>query len=176
MLRPGDIVTPVFSLKKPFLLDANDKVWPNFKDAAERGILFDGGQGMHLNYGLARIAIEQGFLPNTLSTHIVDISAWPGFRGLREIPGLPEVMSAFLAMGLTLEEVVRCTTANAAAAIGLSSKIGSLRSGAYGDVAVFELQEGNFTWTDFAGNSLQAKQKLVPVMTICDGKVCYSAN
>ena len=176
LLRPGDIVTPVFSLTEPVVLDGNRKVRGNIRDAVKRGIIFDAGQGMHLNYKLAGAAIEQGFLPHTLSTHIVDTSAWSGFKGLRGIPSLLEVMSAFLAMNLTLEDVVRCTTANAAAAIGLSSKIGSLRSGAYGDVAVLELQEGNFTWSDFAGNSVKGKQRLAPVMTICDGKVCYPAD
>ena len=175
-LRPGDILTPVFNLPTSTILNASGKVHPRILDASERGIIYDLGHGIHMNYKLARTAMEQGFLPDTLSTHVVDTSPWSSCRGLREIPNLLEIMSLFWAMGLPLDEVVRRATENPAKAIGLSSELGSLRPGSAGDVSVLDVQEGDFIWTDLYGYEVQAKRKLVPIMTICNGTVRYKAS
>jgi len=179
-LRPGDILPHCLNHDN-IMLDANRKIRPEVRDAVERGVIFDVAHGMHLNHNLVRTALEQGFMPDVLSD---DITAPPTQREkerhpwmfLDEIPTLPDVMSIFLAMGLSLEQVVRCNTVNAVSAAGLPPDLGSLRPGAAGDVAVFELQEGNFTWTDFAGIPVQGKQKLVPVMTIREGKVWHPSS
>jgi predicted amidohydrolase len=42
--------------------------------------------------------------------------------------------------------------------------------GSAGDAAILDLQEGDFTFVDAAGNQVQAGQKLASVLTIKDGQ------
>ncbi len=47
-------------------------------------------------------------------------------------------MSKFLALGMSLDEVVASVTSRAAAAIGKSAELGSLAPGMAGDVVIFD--------------------------------------
>ena len=63
----------------------------------------------------------------------------------------PSLMSKFLALGFPLAEVVRLSTQTAAEWIGLKGKVGTLKKGARGDVAVFRMREGrSFSRTPWA--------------------------
>jgi dihydroorotase len=179
-LRPGDIFTHVFNHPDSVILDWNHKVRPEIWDAAKKGVIFDiGDGGKHMNFNLARAALEQGFLPHVLSTDMTELSVFAAhYPGLAErSPTLLEAMSIFLAMGLSLDDVVRWVTTNAAVAIGMPSELGTLRPGAAGDVAVLQFQEGDFVFNDYSGGGapVQAKQKLAPLMTIRGGQICSSA-
>ncbi|MDH3444314.1 MAG: amidohydrolase/deacetylase family metallohydrolase, partial [Deltaproteobacteria bacterium] len=46
-LRPGDIVTHMFTAHPGGLLDANGKLWPQVRNAKESGVLMDVGHGLH---------------------------------------------------------------------------------------------------------------------------------
>ena len=171
-LRPGDIACHIFNGREPNILDWNHKVRPEIRAAAQRGVIMDGACAQsHTDFNVARVALEQGLLPNILSTDIVNAPV----LGITSY-NLIEVMSIFLALGLPLDEVIRCNTSNAAAAIGKSQELGSLRVGATGDVTVLQIQEGDFTFTDWTGNELKTKQKLVPVMTVHNGQVWNPAS
>jgi dihydroorotase len=71
---------------------------------------------------------------------------------------------------MPLEAVIASVTANAAAAIGQSGELGTLRVGSVGDAAVLHLQEGDYTYVDAAQNQVQAGQQLTSVLTVKDGK------
>jgi dihydroorotase len=85
-------------------------------------------------------------------------------------------MSAFLALGLPIDKVIECSTANPASIIGKSEEIGCLSPGAIGDVAVIELCKGNFFFEDPYGNTLEAKQMLTPVLTISKGQIQQASS
>ncbi len=167
-LRPGDIICHIFAGGENNILDWNHRVRPEVKAAVRRGVILDGACAWaNLNFNVARAVLEDGLLPHTLSSDI----CVPSYFGWPVTYDLLEVMSIFLALGLSLEEVLRCNTTNAALAIGKSSEIGSLRTGTAGDVSVLQFQEGNFTFIDWEGNELKTKQKLVPALTVHNGKI-----
>jgi dihydroorotase len=91
--------------------------------------------------------MRAGFRPDTISTdlHVRSMNA-----GLKDILDL---MSKFLAMGMTLEEVVQANTWNAARAIK-QEHLGSLSTGAAADVAVLRLETGEFGFSDHLGARL----------------------
>jgi len=165
-LRHGDVVVHIFNGRENSILDWNHRVVPEVWAAAERGIVFDVAHaGVHIDYNVARSAMEQGLLPHTLST---DISV-PGIF-VEQPPSMLDVMSIFLALGMPMEEVIRSSTANPAAVIGKSEELGSLKPGSSGDVAVLEMEKGDFTFKDVYGNSLKIEQKFSQKLTICKGR------
>jgi dihydroorotase len=85
------------------------------------------------------------------------------------------VMSKFLALGLSLEDVVARATWNAARVVQ-HEELGQLSEGAPADVAVLSLQSGRFGFVDSFGGRLAADRKLVCEMTIRAGKVVYDLN
>jgi dihydroorotase len=160
-LRAGDIVTHPFHGSANGPLDAKGRVRLEVLAARSRGIVFDSGCAkVHLDLNVCRAFLEQGVLPDTISTD--------GSR-LERSYSLPEVMSIFLELGMPLEQVVAATTQNAATAIGRESEVGSLRVGGVGDAAVLELEEGDFAFDDRAGNVLKCRRRLAPVLTVKSG-------
>ncbi|HSP70467.1 MAG TPA: hypothetical protein VLN48_22230, partial [Bryobacteraceae bacterium] len=95
MLRPGDIVTHMYAPAPHGMLDDKGRVLPQVLQARRRGILFDFGNGRtaHWTWDVAERAMQQGFLPDTISS---DITA----AGLTDqVIHLPNVMSKFLLLG-----------------------------------------------------------------------------
>lgn len=168
-LGAGDIATHILNGNPENILDSSGKVRPEVWAAHDRGVVMDVAHaGVHCDLKLARAAIEQGFIPTTIST---DIHVPPPER--KGVYQMPDLISTFMALGMSLEECVAASTSRAAAAIGLEDEIGSLRPGMAGDIAVFELQEGQFTFWDSSGNSVQADRRLVPQLTVKGGAVVW---
>jgi dihydroorotase len=171
-LRPGDIVTHVYSPPPNGILDENGRVFPAVIDARRRGILFDVGNGRngHITWEVAERAIQQGFLPDTISS---DLTA-PGRTD--RVFDFPTVISKFLLLGMSLDQVIACVTANAARAIAPFSRVGTLRVGAAADVAMFELRTGEFEFVDNVKAKRVGRQKLLPVTVVMAGKVSPAAS
>jgi dihydroorotase len=68
-------------------------------------------------------------------------------------------MSQFLALGLSVDDVVASVTSRAAAAIGKSAELGSLAPGRTGDAVVLDLEDGQFTYVDGARNEVKAVRR-----------------
>jgi dihydroorotase len=85
------------------------------------------------------------------------------------MPYLPNVMSKFIAMGFTLEQVVTMATAAPAKIINRAPKIGTLQIGAPGDVSIMDLVEGPVTFVDTRNNKRDGKWLLKPVQTVVNG-------
>ena len=113
---------------------------------------------------LSRTAIEEGLPPDTISTDVT--IGWPN-----EPPGydLPQLMSVFMALGMSQEEVIKAVTVNAASAIGVAG-LGTLSPGSAGDAAVLQLESGDFAYEDHLGNDIRAGLRFVPALTVRDGK------
>jgi dihydroorotase len=58
----------------------------------------------------------------------------------------------------------------AATAIGKSPELGTLHVGSVGDAAVLDVQQGEFTVVDAAGNHVQSGQRLASVLTVKNGR------
>jgi dihydroorotase len=168
-LRPGDIYTHVYSGLRGEL-DPSGRANPALFAGRERGVLFDVGHGgASLAWRVAVPIVEEGFLPDTISTDLHVSSANAGMKDMLN------VMSKFLALGLPLEEVILRSTWNPARAIR-QEKLGSLSVGAPADVAVLRLEKGEFGFLDGYGARLRGTQKLTCEMTLRDGRVLYDLN
>jgi predicted amidohydrolase len=76
---------------------------------------------------------------------------------------------------MTFDEVIAKITNVPAKIMGIENEIGTLKVGAYGDVAVFDLQEGDFEFTDVLKVTMIGHQKLVPTTTV-KGKNIYTPS
>jgi dihydroorotase len=168
-LRPGDIYTHMYSGLRGEQ-DPSGKVNPALWEARKRGVLFDVGHGAtSFAWRIAVPAVKEGFLPDTISTDIHMASMSGGMKDL------PNVMSKFLALGLSFDDIIRRTTSNAARAIRQDA-LGHLSIGANADVAVWRIEKGNFGFVDGPGVRLNGTQKIVCELTLRDGKIVYDLN
>jgi dihydroorotase len=168
-LRPGDIYTHCYSGVRDEL-GADGRVNPAMIAGRQRGVIFDVGHGGgSFAWRVAVPALKQGFLPDSISTdlHVGSMNA-----GMKD---MLNVMDKFLAMGVSVDEVIRRSTWNPAREIQ-HEELGNLSAGAPADVAVLSLETGRFGFTDMYGARLQATQKLVCEITIRNGKVVYDLN
>jgi dihydroorotase len=166
LLKRGDIVTHVYASPPHGILDDRGVVLPEIREARRRGVLFDVGYGRtgHITWAVAQRALEQDFLPDTIST---DLTA----AGLTDrVFDFPTVLSNFLVLGLTLEQVIARATINAARAIKPFNQLGTLKVGAPADVTVLELREGDFDFVDNDNTKRTGRQKLVPYAVVAGGK------
>ncbi|MBM3796973.1 MAG: amidohydrolase family protein [Acidobacteria bacterium] len=89
---------------------------------------------------------------------------------------LATTLSKFLHLGTKLEDVIARATMNAANTFGFPKGLGTLREGSEGDVAVFQLAEGDFALEDSLKQSRVVHRRLLPVATIKAGRVYGSAS
>jgi dihydroorotase len=168
-LRPGDIYTHCYSgLRNE--QDESGRVNPALWEGRKRGVIFDVGHGGgSFAWRIAAPAVKAGFLPDSISTdlHIGSMNA-----GMKD---MLNVMDKFLAMGLSIEDVVLRSTWNPAREIK-QEELGQLSPGALADIAVLRLEKGNFGFVDIYGARLRGTQKLTCELTLRDGKVVYDLN
>jgi len=164
--RPGDIHTHCYARHIP-VLTKEGKVNPDIWKARERGFFFDVGHGGgSFVYRNAVPAIEQGYRPDSISTdrHAGSITR----TGL----SLPYVMSKFLCMGVSLQDVVRLSTINPAREINCSDR-GSLTVGNTADIAVFEVLKEDFSFVDTSGGREYGDSMIRNVITVSSGRIAF---
>ncbi|HET9219758.1 MAG TPA: amidohydrolase/deacetylase family metallohydrolase [Terriglobia bacterium] len=156
LLREGDIVTHVYAPPPNGILDNNGRVLQQVRDARRRGILFDIGNGRngHITWEVADRALQQDFLPDTISSDL------NGAGLTDQVFDFPNVLSKFLMLGMTLDQVIARGTVNAAKAIPALKDFGTLRKGAVADISVLELAQGNFEFVDNVNTKRTGRQKL----------------
>lgn len=168
-LRPGDIYTHVYSGLRNEQLESG-KMNPALWEARKRGVIFDVGHGGgSFLWRLAVPAMKEGFVPDSISTdlHIGSMNA-----GMKD---MLNVMDKFLAMGMSLDDVILRSTWNPAREIK-REELGNLSTGAVADLAVFKLEKGNFGFVDMNGARLRGTQRLSCELTLRAGKVVYDLN
>jgi dihydroorotase len=170
LLRPGDILTHCYTgfpnMSGAFTNIVQDgKLLPAALAAKQRGVIFDVAHGGgSFDFTVAEVAIPGGCTPDTISSDLHVFSGnSPG------VPFLPNVMSKFMAMGFTLEQVVAMATIAPAKIINRAPKIGTLQLGAPGDVSIMELVEGPVTFVDTRNNKRDGKAYLKPFQTVING-------
>ena len=170
-MKPGDIITHCFhghdhgimGPEKQFLLK-------EVVEAQRHGIIFDcaHGRGGHFSFPLIEKALDQGFLPDTISTDLTSTTATRG-----PVFDLATTMSKLMHFGATTDDVVLRATARPAKIAGLEGTVGTLRAGASADVAIFELRDGDCEFRDTDGNTVTGKRRLITHLTLKEGRVCY---
>jgi dihydroorotase len=168
-LRPGDIYTHAYSGLRNELDDAG-RVNPGMWEGRKRGVIFDVGHGGgSFAWRIAMPAMHEGFRPDSISTDLHIGSMNSGMKDMLN------VMDKFLAMGMSVDDVVRWSTWNPAREIK-HEELGHLSAGAAADIAVLRIETGRFGFVDMYGARLRGTQKLTCELTLRDGKVVYDLN
>ncbi|MEO9894471.1 amidohydrolase/deacetylase family metallohydrolase [Aurantibacter sp.] len=171
-LRPGDIFTHAYAHvggRTP-IVDENGIVEDFAWAAQKRGIIFDVGHGGgSFLFKQAVPAMQQGFIPNTIST---DLHTGSMNGGMKDIVN---IMSKFLNMDMPVADIIAATTWNSAKAIK-REELGHLSKGAVADVTILNVREGDFGFIDTKGKRMMGDKKLECELTIRDGKVVYDLN
>jgi dihydroorotase len=166
LLKPGDIVTHMFAPPPNSIIDDNGHILPEVLAARRRGVLFDLGNGRtgHLRWDIAEHVLQAGFLPDTFSTD------WTPESRTAQVIDFPNVMSKFLMLGMSLDQVIACATIHASRAFPVFRNRGTLKVSAPADAAILELREGMFEFVDNFGNKRTGRQRLFPSGTVLAGK------
>ena len=170
-MKPGDIITHCFHGRDYGIMGpAKELILKEVVEAQRHGIIFDcaHGRGGHFNFPLIEKALDQGFLPDTISTDLTFTTATRG-----PVWDLTTTMSKLLHFGVGLDAVVLRATATPAKILGLEGVVGTLRPGANADVAILELRDGDHELRDTDGNTVTAKRRLIAQMTLKDGRMRY---
>jgi len=172
--RPGDIFTHTFSEistgRESVVDEKTRKVKPFVFEAQKRGVIFDVGHGGGaFSWAQAVPAFQQGFYPNVISSDLHDQSMNSGMKDMAN------VMSKFLALGMSLQDVILRSTWNPAQVIKRPD-LGHLSVGAEADLAVFNVREGEFGYTDVRKMAVSGTKKLEAELTIRAGKVVWDLN
>jgi len=174
VLRSGDILTHSFRGNPNSCLTKEGKVMPELRDAQKRGVIIDIGHGCgSFSFDVARRMLEGNLFPDVISSdlHSKSING-PAYD-------LPTTMSKFLSLGMDLEKVVAASSWTPAKVIGKQDELGHLKEGTVADIAVFELEKGEFEFFDgtYQGAEIRSRAKFIGnkrlkhVMTIIGGEI-----
>lgn len=171
-LRAGDIFAHCYASlsSRESVVDENGKVKPFIFDAVKKGIIFEVGHGGgSFRWSQAIPAIQQGFVADVISSDL-HIGSMNG--GMKDMANL---MSKFLNMGLSVQDVILRSTWNPAKVIN-RTELGNLSVGTEADVAVFSLRKGEFGFLDVSADKIEGTQKLEAELTIRAGKIVWDLN
>jgi dihydroorotase len=165
-LKQGDIITHPYHGGEKTMLDERGQVRLEFWEARQRGIEVDVGlDRFHGNLKVIRRALDQGFSPDFISTDL----AMPNLHHITF--DLPTTVSKFVALGLPLGEALAKCTYAPAMKMGREKEIGCMREGSCADIAIFDLATHDYVFEDYFENKLEAKERLIPFMTIRKGQI-----
>ncbi|MBI4888188.1 MAG: amidohydrolase family protein [Acidobacteria bacterium] len=166
LLKRGDIVTHLFAPPPNSIIDDTGRILPEVLAARRRGVWFDVGNGRngHLRWDTFDRILQAGFWPDTFSTDGNTMSRTTG------VVDFPNVMSKFLGLGMTLDQVVARATINASRVFPLFRDRGTFKVGAPADAALLELRDGTFEFVDNYENRRTGRQRLFPAGTVLGGR------
>lgn len=166
VMKKDDILTHCYHGMACGILNDGGHIRESVRDAIDRGVIFDVGHGAgSFTWEVVESALEQGVLPQTISSdlHIYNVDG--------PVYDLANVMTKFLHLGLSLEDVIAKVTSVPATAVLRNEQLGTLAPGTVGDAVLLELLEGQFELRDCVGAVRTAGRKLEPVKVIRAGRV-----
>ncbi len=182
LMEEGDILAHPFT-RHPggFISAETGEVHPAVRKAIDRGVRVDVGHGSHFSFGMARLALGQGIIPNTLGAdlHGYNIavpvegshneSFWKNpFADLAPF-SLPIAMTELMMLGLSFSSVVAMVTCNAAEMIGMSGELGTLARGRVAEITVVDRVQGAWELHDNSRTIETADEIIVPRFVFKDG-------
>lgn len=162
LLDKGDILCHIYTAKPGALITPDRKHYSALRAAVERGVVLDAAVALtHFSFETARQGLADGFMPHCIST---DLTLNNCRRGVLD---LPAVMSRFLALGMSLNDVVACATTAPYAALGVDCP--TLAEGSPADLTLLSDVYAPVQLGDGA-ESIQADRRLVPFAAIRQGE------
>jgi dihydroorotase len=164
LLRPGDILTHCFTGASNRILGQDRLIHADVKRLHDQGLILDIGHGTgSFSYEVAEAMLEQGILPDVISTDIHQLAQQgPMFD-------MPTTLSKFLNLGMSLPDVIERATTRPAAAMRRTD-LGTLSPGAPADIALFRLEEGEYTFHDVNMSPRKGTVRLINTLTLVDGE------
>lgn len=146
LLTPGDIITHCFHHKAAgtSLLN-NPPLFERCRNAADQGIIFDIGHGRSsFSFPVADYCLSRDFLPTTISTdiHLGNINA--------AVVDFAHVLSKFLSLGMTAQEIVSRATLAPRKALNLPCTA-FLKPGTPADLTIFDIEDADAVLPDSKG-------------------------
>ncbi len=183
LLKAGDILAHPFTRHPGGFVNREGEVHAVVREALARGLKVDVGHGSHFSYKMARIALDAGIVPDTLGADMHGYNtAVPAPAGTPEVHSdtdhmffgqvrfsLASAMTAMLALGLPLTQVVRMVTCNVVDVFGLPKDLGTLAVGNPADISVLHDETGRFALRDNEGTQLVGERLLRPAFCLKDG-------
>ncbi len=183
LLKAGDILAHPFTRHPGGFVNREGQVHGIVREALDRGLKIDVGHGSHFSYKMARIALDAGIVPHTLGADMHGYNtAVPAPAGTpdqhsdaehmffgKQRFSLASAMTAMLALGLPLEQVVRMVTCNVVDVFGLPRELGTLAIGNPADVSVLHDERGRWALRDNEGTQLVGERLLRPAFCLRDG-------
>lgn len=163
-LRSGDVLTHCFRPFPNAPVHADGRIKEAVLAARARGVLFDIGHGMgSFSWITARAMVAHGFWPDTISSdvHAMCIEG-PAYDLLR-------TMTKFLALGLSLPEVVDRSTRRPALALRRPD-LGTFAPGSTGDASVIALEDRAIDLEDVDGEIIRHDALLTARGTVMGGR------
>jgi dihydroorotase len=168
--RPGDIFTHMYGGNRGEQDPDTKGPSKAMIDGRKRGVIFDVGHGGgSFKWSCAVPLMKAGFIPDSISTDLHYSSSLGGMKDMLN------VMDKFLAMGMSLDQVILRSTWNPAKEIHRED-LGNLSVGSPADVTVLRLEKGKFGFVDQLGGRLDGTEKLLCELTLRDGNVVYDLN
>jgi dihydroorotase len=165
-LRSGDIVAHCYTGKEEGILDGEGKLRDCVVAARGRGVMFESAHGKsNFSYAVAERAIEQGFLPDVVSS---DTSGrnWNG-----PVYDLLTTMAKLVSLGMSLDDVLARTTLAPARLLGLETEgYGRLEIGGPAHVSVFT-HLANAEEIDDAAGGRRMLRRFEPSMALIGGEM-----
>jgi dihydroorotase len=162
-MEPGDILTHLCTPNAGRVLDPAGQPYPEVAEARATGVVLDSALGRgNFGYEMARAQAQLGLHPDTISS---DLTA-----GGQTFHSLLECMAKFMAVGYSLADVVKATTARPAQVLGLADELGAIAVGRDADLSVIDLVEGDFAFADTTGQRFEGGYGLAPVHTLRAGQ------
>ena len=193
LLAPSDVLAHPFTKNAGAFVSREGTVHPLIFEAVKAGVRIDIGRGGHMSYRATRAVLDAGIVPFTVGGDVhgytidrLEDGVWDGGYfdesaggaagrptpiGGAKVYSLTQVINELLALGITLPDVVRMVTCNAATMLGMTGQLGTLAPGAAGDVTVLAMDHGRWTFSDSLGEEVTSSMRLRPEVTVRAGKV-----
>ena len=198
LLDAGDILAHPFTRFPSGFVGTDGAIHPLVQEARARGVTIDVGRGAHFSFANARAVLAAGILPDTLGAdlHGYNIRLPEGKRWYKgmftdtaemeppdddsDLPfstpyGIHHAMSEMLALGVSLPDVVRMCTANAARMLRMADTHGTLAPGRAADLSLMRLLDGQWILRDSLGVEVATTRLLHPECCVRGG-VRYAAD
>lgn len=168
LAKPGDIVTHALRKNTNCVLDVQGNLLSEVVAAQQNGVVFDVGHGAtSFSFETVDRALAQGFNGFTISSDL------HGFSQISGALTFANVLSKFLALGLSLEAITAAAGVRPRTYLGLPSQI-AVNSAV--DLTVFSVPSGTFEYMDTEGASRTHTQRIIPEYAILSGQAIRAGD
>ncbi|MDY4011427.1 MAG: amidohydrolase family protein [Fusobacterium gastrosuis] len=168
LMRKGDIITHIYQNKGKNLFKDNENIEKNMIESQKRGVIMDVGNGkFNFDFNVAKKAIELGFLPDIISSDTTNNN----YHKTKIMWDLPFVMSKFMALGLSLQQVVDMVTIAPAKILKIDDRIGEIKEGYEAKLVLCNILEKEVEFQDAEGNILKGNKLIKPIKLIYGNEI-----